>query len=191
MTSAAAYYAVAEFSMNSNTAELIRQDTEWKRINDNFIDTFPQYYLTSFVVVSGPRADVVRRVTKALAAQLSQNPTFQMVYSPATSEFAQNHALLYVDLLTLNDIVSRLADAQPFLSAVAANETLRGVIELLNDAMTTDEPLPPGLQQISNSLNVAITRALANNRKPISWRDELFPAGRLPAPLRMYTWPER
>ncbi len=175
MTVAAVYHAITAFDLNSDTGRLIRQDTDWKRINDEFIDTFPQYWQNSFIVVSGNKPDVVTKVSRSLARDISNNSAvFKSVYSPASSDFIDDNLLLYLDLEDLNDTVSRLADAQPLLSAIAKDTTLRGIQKLLTDAFSGEEDLPTGLKQIAETLSLAANQAVAHNTKPISWRDELF-----------------
>ena len=88
LTVGAAYHAVTAFSMNSDTSRLIRQDTEWKRVNTHFVNAFPQYDQNTFVVVSGIKPNQVSEVTRHLAVTLrAKQDVFRTVYSPASNEF--------------------------------------------------------------------------------------------------------
>lgn len=175
ITVGAAWYAVDRFSMNSDTSRLIRQDTPWKAVHTDFITTFPQYDQNTLVVISGSRPHALSAVTRALAAEIRlREETFSMVLAPTANEFVDQNSLLYLNQETLNDTVSKLADAQPFLTAVAKHDNLRGILMLLSDALTTDEQLPAGLQQITDALDLAASGALEGSEQPISWRDELF-----------------
>ncbi len=174
-TLGAAWVAITQFEMNSDTSRLIRQDTDWKRVNTEFLDTFPQYNRNTFVVISGEQPDKVAQVTSKLSADIrAREDVFQNVYSPGTTSFADAHALLYLDPETLNDTVSKLADAQPFLTAIAEDNSLRSALQLIIDALGSDEELPAGFVQMTDALTMAAERALEGNEKPISWRDELF-----------------
>lgn len=175
LTIAAGYHAITAFSLDSDTGKLIRQDTEWKRIHDEFIDTFPQYWQNSFVVVSGKKPDTVARVTKSLARDIKNNSyVFKTVFTPLSSDFTDRNLLLYLDLADLNDTVSKLADAQPLLSAIAKDSTLRGILQLLIDAFSGEEDLPTGLEHIAETLTIAADQAVSGTTTPISWRDQLF-----------------
>ena len=178
ITLVAGIYALTTFKMNSNTAQLIRQETDWRRIHNEFIDIFPQYDQNAFVVVSGQKPDLVRQVARALGDEISASETFRTVYAPGVSSFAEKYTLLFVDTEDLDSLVSKLADAQPFLAAVARDHSLRGVIDLLQDAvseaLTGEEELPAGLGQVADSLSRAIAQASRGEATPISWRDELF-----------------
>ena len=163
--------------MNSDTSRLIRQETEWRTVHDNFVTTFPQYDQNTLLVLSGPRPQALAETTRALAADLSaRQDIFSLVYAPTANLFIERNALLYLDLDALNNAVSKLADAQPFLTAVASQNHLGGVLQLLRDALRTDEPLPTGMIQITDMLELTAKTALDGNAGRISWRDELFRA---------------
>jgi hypothetical protein len=175
LTIGAGYYAITAFSMNSDNSLLIRQDTDWKQVNQVFLNTFPQYDQNTFVVVSGTKPHQVSNVASQLANKIREKGSvFRAVYSPASSQFAQEHALLYLEPDTLNDTISKLADAQPFLTAVATDDSLRSVLELIVDALNSDESLPTGFTRMLDALSSAAEQALTGDSKPISWRDELF-----------------
>ncbi len=174
-TAGAGYYAVTAFSMNSDTSRLIRQDTDWKRINNAFIETFPQYDQNTFVVISGPRPNALADFTRGLADQLrTNNDIFSSVFSPTANDYLDRYALLYQNEDDLSDTVGRLAEAQPFLTAIASDESLRSVLNLTIDALETDEALPGGFIQMTEALELAANRAIGEGDEPISWRDELF-----------------
>ena len=175
LTIAAGYYAITAFSMNSDTSLLIRQDTDWKQVNREFVKTFPQYDQNTFVVISGNKPNQVSIVARHLADQIRENDSvFRTVYSPASNQFAREHALLYLEPDTLNDTISKLADAQPFLTAVATDNSLRSVFQLVLDALDSNENLPTGFTRMLDALSSTAEQALTGDSKPISWRDELF-----------------
>ena len=177
LTAAAGWYAVTAFEMNSNASELVRQDTGWRKTYDAYLDAFPQYNQNTFAVISGRKPNEVREVTLALRDELLEDPIFSSVYAPGVSEFSDRNSLLYVDLDRLDQIVVRLADAQPFLAAIASDPTLRGPLNLLRDAFNSSEDLPPAMDQMADSLSLAAEQAMIGNTRPISWRDEIFQVG--------------
>ena len=175
LTIGAGYHAITAFSMNSDTSLLVRQDTDWKRVNRAFVNIFPQYDQNTFVVVSGTKPNQVSIVARHLASLIRSNDNiFRSVYSPASNQFAREHALLYLEPDTLNDTISKLADAQPFLTAVATDNSLRSVFQLVLDALNSSETLPTGFARMLDALSSTAEQALTGDSKPISWRDELF-----------------
>ncbi|SVD98069.1 uncharacterized protein METZ01_LOCUS450923, partial [marine metagenome] len=150
ITIAAGYYAMHRFNMDNNTSKLIRQNTEWRAVHDEFIQTFPQYDQNTSVVLTGPRPNSLITVTEALAREISdRDDVYSSVFAPGANQFTQDNALLFVDTETLNDTISKLADAQPFLTAIAEHNSLRGILDLLIDALESDEELPTGVNQIA------------------------------------------
>lgn len=175
ITAGALYIAITQFSMNSDTGRLIRQDTPWKVTYEQFKKTFPQYPNNTFVVVSGDKIASVSNVSRALEIELASNKDiFQLVYGPANDEFLDTHALLFLDPDDLDTLVSNLADAQPILTAIAKDESLRGLFGLLTDALNGDEDIPDSMARFTNLIADNIDVTIAGNPSPITWRDEMF-----------------
>lgn len=176
VTLGAAWIAVSEFSLNSNTERLIRQDTDWRRNHDALVKTFPQYDKNTFVVVSGASPGKVLETAKALTHDLAAHTDiFSRVNHPASNPVLDKHALLFMDIDQLDQTLLKLAEAQPMLTAVA-EDGLNGVLQLMTSAVSQGEELPTGFQQMTRVLEAAINQALEPGPQPISWRDELFAA---------------
>ena len=60
------------------------------------------------------------------------------------------------------------------MTAVATDDSLRSVLELVLDALNSDEPLPTGFIRMLDALSSTAEQALTGDAKPVSWRDELF-----------------
>lgn len=175
ITVLAAWVAVDRFEMNSDTGSLIRQDTEWKKVHNRYVEAFPQYDLNTLIVLRGPKPNALIEVTRALASDIrARDEVFSLVFAPGASQFVSDNALLYLESETLNDTLSTLAEAQPFLTAVAEHENLHGVLSLLLDAVTVEEELPSGLEQIADAFELAVDGTAPDSTGVISWRDELF-----------------
>ncbi len=171
----AGYYAVSRFSIDNDTGKLVRQDTEWRAVHDEFKETFPHYDQNTFVVLTGAKPNALIAVTEALAHEISnRNDIYSSVFAPGASQFIQDNALLFIDTEDLNDTISKLADAQPFLASIAEHNSLRGILELLIRALNSDEELPTGIDQITNAFELALVNATSNKNEAISWRDELL-----------------
>ncbi len=169
------FYAVTQFSMDSDLRNLVRQDTNWKRVYDKFERAFPQYPNNTFVVVSGKSLDAVTHVSQALEGRLKENTdTFQRVYGPANDEFIVSHALLFMEIDDLDVFVLNLADAQPVLTAIAEDPNLRGLFKLLVDVLSSGEKLPASIARLATLLSENIDQTLTGNPTPVSWRDEMI-----------------
>ena len=179
ITLVALYIAVTQFSINSDTTKLIRQDTHWKQVYDRFSSVFPQHINNTFVVVSGKNLSAVSNISRKLERQFARKTDiFQLVYGPANDKFMDSHALLFLNPDDLDSLVTDLADAQPFLTAIARDPNLRGLFKLLTDALNENAEvpgrgMPGGMSRVTNLLIDAIDSTLDGHSLPVAWRDEM------------------
>ncbi len=175
VTLAALYIGISRFSIDSDTEHLIRQDTNWKAVHQHFLNSFPQYANNTFVVVSGPKISAVTNTSKQLEHKLAAKPElFQIVYNPSSDPFLDEHALLFVDPDSLDNLASNLADAQPFLTAVANDPNLRGLFTLLAEALDSGENPGLSFSGIAELLAVNIDKTIDGAPTIVPWRDEMI-----------------
>ena len=135
------WVAVDRFQMSSNLKELIRQETSWREDFDRFQDAFPDYVKTAVVVVSGTAFKQVEDTARRVEAEIRQRPDrFRAVYAGENHPFFRDHAFLYLDEDELDDMADRLAEAQPWLTGVAEDPSLRSVLDLVADGIENDPP---------------------------------------------------
>lgn len=175
VTASALYYTVNNFSINSNTEDLIKQDTEWKKIHTDWTQAFPHMTHTTFVVLTGESVSEVNEVSRELESLLrTNNEYFQSVFAPANLEFLDRHGLLYLETDELDKLITRLADAQPVLTALKVDPNLRGLFNLIKDALESGEPLPDSFKQILDTLSSTARDLNRGIKTPVAWRDQLF-----------------
>lgn len=174
ITSILGAYAVNNFKINSDTSQLIVQDSEWRKTHDEFVNEFPQYDKTTFVVVSGSAPNKVKLVAKDLAENLKTENDFKSVFSPASEEYYEKNIFLYMQPRDLEKVIQKLANAQPFLNAIAIDSSIRSVLRLLINALESEQNIERELSQISPALRLARDKAFNRDSSPISWRDQLF-----------------
>ena len=108
-------YAVLKFRINSDTSRLIVQDTDWRKVHDEFIDQFPQYDKTTFIVVSGSAPHKVKLVAEDLAKNLKTEDEFKSDFSPASSEYYDKNIFLYMQPRDLEKTIQKLANAHKII----------------------------------------------------------------------------
>ena len=172
-TAALSWIAVTQFRMNSDLNKLIRQDADWRVDFDRFEASFPELVRTAVVVVSSESLKQVELATAQVVAYLQARPEyFTSVAAPGSEAFFRDHALLYMDFDELDDMTDRLAEAQPWLTAVAQDPSLRGVMRLVADGLENDAPA--GFANVIDLLADSAARVLADHDGTIWWSDELF-----------------
>lgn len=167
--------AFTQFRMNSDLSELINQSAPWRADFDHFEQRFPDLVRTAVVVVSGESLKQVELATSAIVAYLQDKPQyFTAVAAPGSEAFFRDHALLYMDLDELDDMADRLAEAQPWLTAVAQDPSMRGILRLLGDGLENDPPA--GFARVIELLSDSAAAVLRGEEGTVWWSDELFPA---------------
>ena len=192
VTAIAAWISLEKFNIHSGMTDLITQDTQWRKDFNAFKQSFPQLIDTAVIVVSGTSLKSVEETTQQIYQQLLSQPNkFSAVYSGAADGFFRDHALLYQSIDELYDTSDRLAEAQTILTAVAEDESLIGILDLIVEAVdeagkVDGEEAPVGLEKVVNLLTQS-AQAVAyesNKNSPdaqtiveraeIAWTDEVF-----------------
>ncbi|MCZ6656944.1 MAG: MMPL family transporter [Gammaproteobacteria bacterium] len=173
VTAVLAWVAVDRFRMNSNLSDLILQDAPWRVDFDRYEAEFPDLVKTAVVVVSGNEFKQVEDATSAFEAALKSRPEhFRAVYAGRNHRFFRDHALLYLDEDDLDDMADRLAEAQPMLTVVAEDPSLRGILDLVADGIA-NEP-PAGFDTIVRLLTESAEAVLAGRDPTVLWTNEFF-----------------
>lgn len=173
LTVACGVYAWERFRINSDLSGLIDQSSSWRAHFDDFEAAFPDQLKTAVVVIHGDSFGDVESVAKAMEAAIRAKPEFVAVSAPQNLEFLRDRALLYLSPEDLDAMAERLADAQPVLTAIAEDPSLRGVLEVLGDAVANADDA----EMFATVLDL-VTRsgehALAGEPARVAWTDELF-----------------
>ena len=167
------WISIALFKMNSDMEDLIRQTGSWRNDFEAYKAEFPLLVDTAVIVVSGTSFDAVEQTSKDLTRRIeAQVDNFQDVFSITSGGFFRDHALMYMDIDDLEEMADRLAEAQPVLTAVAEDSSLRGVLKLLVDGIE-NEPAA-GFTKIVELLARSAEAVNMGGDPRISWTDELF-----------------
>jgi len=174
------YVAVDRFKMNSDLGELIRQDAPWRLDFDQYEAEFPHLVNTLVLVVSGDSPTQVDAAARSLAQGLNQlSDQFSDVYAPGVDPFLRDHAFYYFDAPSLDDVVDELAAAQPMLSAVSGDPSLRSVLGLVRDGVQNNlddntAKLEKGVATALRLLNRSAGALLEGDDATVLWGDEFF-----------------
>lgn len=168
------WVAYDRFRLNSNLNALINQQTQWRADFDAFERQFPDLVHTSVLVLSAPSVADLEVATRDIMDYLEARPeSFSAVAAPGSEAFFRDHALLFMDLDALDDVTDRLARAQPWLTAVARDRSLAGILELLSEGVLS-EPTE-GFDVVLEHVADAAGKARAGEDPQVSWSDELLP----------------
>ena len=151
----ASFYTTTHFAMNTNSGKLISADVGWRKRQDNFDRLFPQQSDLILVVIDGATPELAEAGAAALTRRLSQNKgQFLEVQRPDGGPFFDHNGMLFLPLKDVQATTRQLFKAQPFLGALAADPSLRGVMDSLSTALLG---VSQGQAKLSD-LDVPITR---------------------------------
>ncbi len=187
LTAGAFVYSAKHIAIDSDSTRLIAADVSWRQRELAFDAAFPQRSDLIAVVVDGATPELAERATAALSQRLSgQSGLFRSVVRPDGGPFFDRAGLLFESTATLAQTMQRLIAAQPLLGSLAADPSLRGIMDALDllvegarhDGAQLDELAPP-----LSKLAAAIEAIVAGQTPAFSWHS-MF-TGRAPEPQEL------
>jgi uncharacterized protein len=179
---ASAVFDVAKFSINTDVEGLISQDLPWHQRQIELAEAFPQNGISA--VVKAPTAENAEMATNQLAHRLSTNPQlFPTVGQPDSGDFFERNGLLFGSPAEVKKSVDGLSGAQPLLSTLAGDPSLRGVMTALSLGAEGVEAGRIKLEQLAWPLSLAdrtLSDVLSGKPATFSWQ-QLLEGHSLPA----------
>ena len=173
LTGGLLYYTKTHLALNSNTAEMLDPNLEFRRMERELERTFPQLADNIVVVVEAETPAEAGDVADALTERIRRNrEVVESVYQPGGGPFFAQHGLLYLDRDALWDLDERFAEAEPFLGTMAEDPSLRGLFTMLGRAFGED--LSPDTRAILRKVLDRISQAIQSPpeaARPVSWRE--------------------
>ncbi len=167
-----ALYTATHFAITTDTDQLLPKDLPWRQHELAYRDAFPQDHILA--VVQGPTPELVETAADKLAAELRiRDGRFSSVRRPQGSEFLQRSALLFLPVDQVTDAAGRLAAAKPLIEVLAADPTLRGVMQALTSGIGAGQArrMPPdALAGPMNMLSDTLDDLFAGRFPSFSWR---------------------
>ena len=195
-TIGAAYVTVTRIGINTNTTDMLSEELPFRRNEAALGDAFPQFTDNFSIVIDAASPDLAGDSARLLAKELRARPElFRDVFYPEGHPFFRAHGLLYLDLDELHRLADRLAEAQPMLSVLSGDLSLRGLAQVLRLALdggalddvvgiTEEEAVgavAPALDKIAAAVeSVAAEQAGGGTARPLPWSALL--SGETPGP---------
>jgi hopanoid biosynthesis associated RND transporter like protein HpnN len=171
-------YTMEHLKVNTNTADMISTEVPFQKNRIALERAFPQDMGTMLLLVEGNTPESTAAAVKKISALARENSAdFSSVHVPDENPFFAQNGLLYLGLPELEDLVTQLANAQPFIGRIAEDNTLRGLFGIVGEALTEAGnqgialDLDPLLDRISKALDAAAT----GTPYQMSWRQLMTP----------------
>lgn len=180
LVAASFYYTINNLGVNTNTAEMLSPDLPFQINRNRLENEFPQDKGAIIFVVEATTPEETSIAANMLQQKLQANPeNFISVYIPNDNEFFRKHALLFLDIDELEDLSSKLIDAQPFIGYLSQHYSLEGLFTIIGKALEQqDQSLPMDLAPLLQAINQTTEKQLAGNPQHMSWQ-KLLAVGKL------------
>jgi hopanoid biosynthesis associated RND transporter like protein HpnN len=126
-------YTASHFRIDTNSETLVSSKIDWRQRDIRFDKLFPQRDRLILVVVDGETPELAESAAKRLTASLTaRKDMFLNVRRPDGGPFFDQNGILFRSKAEVQDSMQQLIEAQPFLGAVAADPSLRGIMDSLS-----------------------------------------------------------
>ncbi len=171
---ASAYYTSANFNMDTDSSKLISPKVGWRQREIHYDALFPQQVNLILVVVDGQTPELAEAGTAALAQALSgQKKLFDAVRRPDGGEFFDKNGLLFLPLADVKASTEQMIAAAPFLGPMAADPSLRGILDSLKTALqgvSRGDAKLADLKRPIAAIGDTLAKVAGGQRAFLSWR---------------------
>ena len=180
---ASSWYAATHFKMTTDINQLISPNIPWRQREALFEKAFPQYELI-IAVIDAPTPELVEAASAAVAQRLAQEKDLiHSVQQPKGGSFFAQNGLLFEPADDLAPQMNMLTQAQRLVQVLAADPSLRGVIQVLQFGLLGAQGGQITLDSMTWPLNLgaaAIEKVNAGQPASFSWHELV--QGRASAP---------
>ncbi len=171
---ASASYSVTHFAINTDSSKLISLDLPWRKRETALNTAFPQNDNLILVVLDGITSERAEQAAQAIVGTLrSRHDHFEFVKLPDAEPFFAQNGLLFQSPDEVQGTADQLVRAQPLLSTLANDPTLRGfanatslLAQGVERGRAEPEQVAPALGRFADTLEAALN----NRAKYFSWR---------------------
>jgi hopanoid biosynthesis associated RND transporter like protein HpnN len=171
---AALWYTASHIAIDTNPTKLLPSDLPWRERELAFDAAFPQRMSLIVIVVDGQTPELAEAAAAALTQRLRDDPAqFRRVSRPDGGPFFERNGLLFLPLNQVAQTTESLIAAQPLLGTLAADPSMRGLMEALSlsaQGVVRQEAKLTDLQRALDVLAATLESTIAGQYRPLSWR---------------------
>jgi len=177
-----ALYAKHHFAIKTDVNELISHNVPWAKRAAEYMKNFPQWGI--IVVVDAPTPEATEQATDKLAHALKARPEqFRAVSQPGGGEFFAKNGLLFLPRDDVAQATEGITRADPLIGTLAADPSLRGVLDALWLALAGVQRGELKLDDMARVMNAgADTAQAAVEGRPASFSWRVLASGKPPEP---------
>ena len=170
----AALYVLQFFAIRTDLDSLISADLPWRKGEAQVAQEFPVQGDDIAAVIDGDTPELAERAAAALTDRLRRrSDLYESVSRVNGGAFFDREGLLFLPTMEVKKTTARLISAQPLLSPLAADPSLRGLLASLDTGLAGVADDPTELKALDYPIR-EIRRVLSDvaNGRPafLSWR---------------------
>ena len=174
LTITLSYYTASTLTVNTDTSSMISADLPYRQQYTEYKRLFPQLADNIVIVIDSGIAELSEQTARDLAARMNADKErFEYVFAASSEQFFRRNGLLFLDLEALDDVVNRVADTEPLLARLSTDPSLRGLLEILSQAVNDIADTGPRPEGLGNALErIAAVIEAGNRGQPeyLSWQ---------------------
>ena len=167
-------YVAAHFAIDTDSSKLIAETVPWRQRELAFAAAFPRRVDLIAVVVDGATPELAEQATASLAERLAGDGRyFRTVWRPDGGPFFDRTGLLFDSTDEVRQTMQRLVSAQPLLGTLAADPSLRGLMDalaLVLEGVAQNRAPVDSLVQPLEALGAAFEALAAGGTPAFSWQ---------------------
>ena len=181
------YYAATHFAINTNTNDFLSPNLPWRQRLEELDKAFPQGLDQILVVIDAATPELAESASARLFNKLEpEHELFEFINRPDGGPYFQRNALLFLPTPEVARTTEGLLRAQPFLAALAADPSTRGVMDAfsyVNRGVRAKAGTYDDFDRPIVALSDALNAVLSGQHTFFSWR-QLF-SGEKPDPREL------
>ncbi|WP_237476811.1 MMPL family transporter [Lichenibacterium dinghuense] len=174
LTVLSAWFAATHFAINTDSNTLIASDLPWRQRQEAFNRAFPQNDGLILMVLDGATPEAAQDAADRIVAKLKDDKkNFDFVRLPPEQSFFGKDGLLFQPLPKVQQVAAQLDKAEPLISTLAADPSLRGLSQMVGMMGIGIEQGKIPLQQVQPffaHMADSIEGALAGRLVPFSFQ---------------------
>ena len=169
----AATYTINNLGMNTSTKDMLSPDLEWRKLDLEYEKHFPQFIDDILIVIEADTPDQAADTAGIMYARLQQETSlFNSIYYPKALSLFREDALLFLTEDELYELSDNLAKIQPFLTRLTDDMSLRGLFNMLSDAIDAiNDGEDIDINPLISELTTAIQANLKSESMRVSWQN--------------------
>ncbi|MGR9035509.1 MAG: MMPL family transporter, partial [Gammaproteobacteria bacterium] len=170
------YGTIGHLGIDTDTTKILSEDLPFQQDRKRFLEAFPQDDAAILVVVDAKTPEQTAQALDYLGAEFRlEKKQILSVYIPGEGDFYDRHGLLYPDLDEVEELGAKLAEAQPFIGTLSKDNSLKGFLSILGQAITAENrELPIDLNPLLEKIGKAVRAVLEGKTYQLSWQQMMF-----------------